>query len=148
MGGPPKGGKGKKPEISDHLITVRRRLQDALSLGMRYLVIYFLSNFPIMFLSFVSVCVRELSASDHLPLVSSLSAQALPFRATVQVDIILKLDNLGAWWLSSCGNQFFDQFGFGFFKKIQKDFLLFKPLYLRAYLSSSFSIPSERVYLI
>ncbi|XP_074591044.1 BTB/POZ domain-containing protein At1g04390 isoform X1 [Curcuma longa] len=34
MGGPSKGGKGKKPEVSDHLLTVRRRLHDALSLGM------------------------------------------------------------------------------------------------------------------
>ncbi|WOL16223.1 BTB/POZ domain-containing protein [Canna indica] len=36
MGGPSsKGGKGKKPEISDHLLTVRRRLHDALSLGIK-----------------------------------------------------------------------------------------------------------------
>ncbi|URE00724.1 BTB/POZ domain [Musa troglodytarum] len=29
------GGKGKKPEISDHVVTVRRRLHQALSLGMK-----------------------------------------------------------------------------------------------------------------
>lgn len=36
MGSSSKAGKGKKKEISDHALTLRRRLHEALSLGIRF----------------------------------------------------------------------------------------------------------------